>query len=370
MERRVTYAVVSLMLVSTVSSTCPCSDPEWCKPITNTTRKEVFMFSLHDKASSWSRFDWTRVTTVVMVGYVSPDLMCFAHQHNARVVIIANYQTADLTNSSKRQAWVTQQLATVQDNYLDGINIDFESPIPKDQVDVRDGYTSLVRETYQAFKSALPYSQVTVDVAWSPACIDLRCYDYKGLAQYTDFLFVMSYDEQSQIQGECIAKANSGFAKTLTGLQGYLKIVEIPPSQLVLGMPWYGYRYPCLQLTQDDKCFIKHVPFRGVNCSDAAGTQRDFSAVYPLLQSSGAKRIWDNVTQTPHFTYKDPSTGIMYQYQYDDPESISIKCQMAETLGLRGVGIWNADSVDYSNTTEANKVRQWMWGSLPQGPSW
>ena len=63
-----------------------------------------------------------------------------------------------------------------------------------------------------------PFYQVTVDVAWSPDCIDSRCYDNKGLAENTDFLFVMAYDEQSQIFGDkCIALANSDYNKTLQG---------------------------------------------------------------------------------------------------------------------------------------------------------
>ena len=56
-----------------------------------------------------------------------------------------------------------------------------------------------------------------MDVAWSPACIDLRCYDYRGLAKSSDFLFVMSYDEQSQIFGTCKAGPNSDYARTASG---------------------------------------------------------------------------------------------------------------------------------------------------------
>ena len=60
--------------------------------------------------------------------------------------------------------------------------------------------------------------QVTFDVAWSADCIDGRCYDYKGIAKSCDFLFVMSYDEQSQIFGSCIAMANSPYNKTAQGM--------------------------------------------------------------------------------------------------------------------------------------------------------
>lgn len=60
--------------------------------------------------------------------------------------------------------------------------------------------------------------QVSFDVAWSPNCIDKRCYDYVGIAKHSDLLFVMSYDEQSQITGDCIAMANAPLNQTLKGL--------------------------------------------------------------------------------------------------------------------------------------------------------
>lgn len=54
-------------------------------------------------------------------------------------------------------------------------------------------------------------------MAWSPACIDKRCYNYTGIADACDFLFVMSYDEQSQIWTDCVAKANAPYLQTLIG---------------------------------------------------------------------------------------------------------------------------------------------------------
>ena len=61
------------------------------------------------------------------------------------------------------------------------------------------------------------FPQVTFDVAWSPKNIDKRCYNYTGIAGACDFLFVMSYDEQSQIWSECIAAANAPYNQTLAG---------------------------------------------------------------------------------------------------------------------------------------------------------
>jgi len=59
--------------------------------------------------------------------------------------------------------------------------------------------------------------QLTIDVAWSPACIDKRCFDYISLADIADFIFIMAYDERSQVFGPCVAWANSPFNMTLWG---------------------------------------------------------------------------------------------------------------------------------------------------------
>lgn len=66
----------------------------------------------------------------------------------------ANYPKANLTNADQRDKWVKDNLNTVQKNYLDGINIDFEDFIPENRLDLRDAYTTLVNATFQAFKKA------------------------------------------------------------------------------------------------------------------------------------------------------------------------------------------------------------------------
>lgn len=58
-----------------------------------------------------------------------------------------------------------------------GITFDFESPIPAH--DPRSTwFTQLVAETTAAYHAAIPGSQVSVCVAWSPDNIDGRAYDY------------------------------------------------------------------------------------------------------------------------------------------------------------------------------------------------
>ncbi|XP_050408793.1 di-N-acetylchitobiase [Patella vulgata] len=354
--------VVCSLLVIVEGGKCPCATQDLCDPITNTTRREVFIFSLNNDRNSWEKYDFTKVTTVVMVGYDSPELMCHAHKFGVRAVTIANYPVEKLTNAAARTVWVNKMLAIVKENFLDGVNIDFEDPISKNEVNLERGYTSLVAEANQRFKQELPYSQITVDVAWRQPCIDDRCYDYSGLSAVSDFVFVMAYDERSQILGECIAGANSPLVNAQLGIESYLSL-NIPAYKMVLGVPWYGYRYKCLKLVEN-KCSIEKKPFRGVPCSDAAGSQIDYRAIAILVKKNHIKINFDNSTMTPFFNYQDAS-NTTYQIWFDGPRSLKLKYSLADKYGLRGVGMWNADSLDYSDTISAQLQRKEMWGALP-----
>ena len=78
---------------------------------------------------------------------------------------------------------------------------------------------------------------MSVDVAWSAPCKDKRCYDYTGLANASDFLFVMGYDVRSEIFdiNDCIASANAPIASLQAGLVNYTQLFQISPWKLVLG---------------------------------------------------------------------------------------------------------------------------------------
>ena len=98
---------------------------------------------------------------------------------------------------------------------MDGINIDIEQPINEGSPLI-NGLTKFTKRVVDSFHSSIPGSQVTFDVAWSARNakgkgVDGRNYDYKSLGEICDFLFIMAYDEQSQIFDEdCLARPNSG----------------------------------------------------------------------------------------------------------------------------------------------------------------
>ncbi|XP_066453956.1 di-N-acetylchitobiase [Eleutherodactylus coqui] len=338
---------------------CPCSDPALCQPIRDTRDFEVYVFYVGGK--NWKNYDWAHVTTVALFAPYDPELMCFAHSKGARFVLKGDVPLKDIVAPDARSAWIEQQVTLAKAQYMDGINLDIEQTVLPGSEEYY-ALTALVKETTEAFHRAIPGSQVTFDVAWSPAWIDLRCYNYTGIADLCDFLFVMSYDEQSQIWTECIAGANAPFNQTIQGYEKFINI-GIDPKKLVMGVPWYGYDYSCLHLTEDNQCKIEKKPFRGAECSDAAGRQVPYRTIMKQVNASLTGRLWDDVQKAPFYHYKDEK-GDTHQVWYDDPESISLKVTYIKKLGLRGIGMWNGDTLDYSNDPIAQQQTAAMWKAL------
>ncbi|TRY82625.1 hypothetical protein DNTS_032570 [Danionella cerebrum] len=299
-------AVVLLSLCARVwSSVCPCEREELCQPIRTQPEFEVFVFDVGKKA--WKFYDWTKVTTVAAFGAYDSELMCHAHSKGARLVLKGDVHLPDIVDADNRTAWIQRKVKLAKSQFMDGMNIDIEQAVETGSPEYY-ALTDLVKEASESFHTEIPGSQVSFDVAWSPKCIDKRCYDYVAIAKSCDLLFVMSYDEQSQIWGDCIAMANAPFNQTLTAYDQYITM-NIEPNKLVMGVPWYGYDYTCLNHSKDAK-------------------------------------------------------GNVHQVWYDDPESIALKASYVAQRGLKGIGMWNGNLLDYSKDPVARKQTEDMWNAL------
>ena len=314
------------------------------------------------RETNWMYYNWSEITTLAMFTDFNSSLLCYAHSKGVRVVPYGSYPVSELIDIEKRRAWTQNQLKLVQELHADGLNIDIEDPTRNN---TNDTYllTVFVEEIYTAFKNANENYQVTFDLAWSPDCIDGRCYQAKEIADITDFVVIMAYSERSQIFGPCIASANSGFPTTAKGVQEYLDL-GIPANKLVLGLPWEGCDYPCLSLMKDNVCTIPRVPFRGANCSDAVAGVRSYGNIRELILNSTVTVYWNETLQSPYLDYKDPETSQEHQVWYDNVESLTIKYNYARQQQLRGLAFWSVDRLDYSDTPRAKKETAEMWKAI------
>uniref|UniRef100_A0A8D2ACQ6 Di-N-acetylchitobiase n=1 Tax=Sciurus vulgaris TaxID=55149 RepID=A0A8D2ACQ6_SCIVU len=351
--------LVALAPLLAAGARCPCQEPALCRPIRHRPDFEVFVFDVGKK--TWKSYDWSQITTVAVFGKYDSELMCYAHSKGARVVLKGDVSLKDIIDPTFRTSWIAQKLDLAKSQYMDGINIDIEQEVTCFSPEY-DALTALVKETTDSFHREIEGSQVTFDVAWSPKNIDRRCYNYTGIADACDFLFVMSYDEQSQIWSECIAAANAPYNQTVTGYRDYIEM-GINPKKLVMGIPWYGYDYTCLNLSEDHVCTIAKVPFRGAPCSDAAGHQVPYRTIMKQINSSISGSQWNKDQLAPYYNYKDPA-GYFHQVWYDNPQSISLKAAYVQNCGLLGIGMWNANCLDYSKDAVAIQQTEEMWKVL------
>jgi len=292
-------------------------------------------------------------------GSWDPNVICFAHQKGVRVVLPfgLDLTAKQLNDSSYIQKIIQTVLTTVQDRYADGVNFDFEDEIRENDTSSRNALTSVTKKLTDTFHQAIPGSQVTFDAGWLPN-VDVRFYDYLGIAKNCDFLFVMDYDEQSQIDGPCRAGATSDYVYLAKGMRAFQNL-GISLQQLVMGLPWYGHDFPCINMENATVCPLALAPWRDALCTDLHAPEYSYAEIVKTyLPKSTTGRMWDPVSKSPFMNYVD-NKGNTRQIWYDDIESITDKVMWAKTQNdLRGVGMYTADFLDYSDTKTSSNF--WM----------
>ena len=109
-------------------------------------------------------------------------------------------------------------------------------------------------------------------------------------------------------------------------------------------------------------CPIALVPFRGVNCSDAAGGEVPYANIMRVADAPDARvtaRGWDANMAAPWMNVVEANATV--QYWWDDPDSLALKYAFAKRAGLRGVGPFTWSDLDPENAPEETAA---MWAAL------
>ena len=330
------------------SKTCSCANVTLCEPLsTASAKREVFAFYVSN--DTWPDLDFSTMTTACAFTQVDPALVCHAHKLGVRVVKSAPFPISSIQNASARTVWVQEQLASLQNQGLDGLNLDIEG-----YTGMPGPLTALVTELHSALKKWHPHSQLSFDLAIFPDG-QSQHYDHKALAEVLDFIVPMAYDEP---WGSHVAAANSPIRNINAGIAQYAKL-GVPASKLVIGLPWYGWDYPCV--AKEGECVVK--PPAGSPWYGWA-TQVGYSNVIKQLHAGGGPVSMDTATVTKHFDYmvsggKSPGR---HQLWFDDPDTLEAKYAACQRAGARGVGFWTADMPDYPD----GEGRP-MWAAINKG---
>ena len=141
--------------------------------------------------------------------------------------------------------------------------------------------------------------------------------------------------------------ANAALPVVQNGVDCY-GALGVPPSKLVLAMPWYAYDYTCA--AEDTAGGACHVT--------AAKQMSLIEAKAQLVTAIAPGRVWQANSSTPHFFYRDTNSSL-HRVDYDDSQSLKLKYQLAKAAGARGVGMWTASAI----APDAEIVRT-FWADL------
>jgi len=247
---------------------------------------------------------------------------------------------------------------------FDGIDIDWEYPVagglesntyrPQD----RGNFTLLMRDVRAALDAAgtADGRDYLLTIA-APAGYDkFANMDAASYAQYLDFINVMTYDyfgawDLSFTANHAMLDANPGIPSanpdlrtkynTRYAVQQYLD-AGVPASKVVLGIPFYGRGWKGVPATGDGL----FQPGTGVppgtwdDWSSGATGVNDFTEIDRefLAPGSGYVRRWDPVSRSP-FVYSPTAHG-GHWVGYEDEDSVTLKLEWAESLGLGGAMFW------------------------------
>jgi spore germination protein YaaH len=256
-------------------------------------------------------------------GYESQDLVNLvtrAHASGDRVVLtVTCFSQASLnaiTSDPNAPARLSAALiADVSAKNLDGVNFDFEGEGSADQV----GLTNLVTQVSASLKAANPHWQVTMATYASAAADASGFYNIAALAPAVDAFFVMAYDMNSRTTPSATSPLTGASFNDTKALSEFTAVV--PAQKVILGIPYYGYDWP----TTD-----------GTATATATGGETPLSDA--VIEASGHPTYWDPTTETAWTSYQ---VGTQWHETYfDDPTSLALKAQLANSFHIAGLGIW------------------------------
>lgn len=249
------------------------------------------------------------------------------HKRGIKVVpyISNNWDRSSGQLALRKRHKLSDAIAEAVEKYnLDGVNVDLENLTAED----RDRYTDFVRLLR---KKLSPGKTVAVAVASNPKGITTGwhgSYDYEGLARYSDYLMLMTYDEH---YGGSSAGPVASIGFVERSIEYALKYV--PKEKIVLGIPFYGRIWRTGGGIRGQGVSLKQVQ----SLISRYGGRVSFSNAYLSPKATITIRPND---QKPSIFGTQLQAGT-YTIWYENEESIKYKLSLVDKYNLKGAGSWS-----------------------------
>ncbi len=245
------------------------------------------------------------------------DLITAAHENNVKVimtVISFNGQITHklLTDENVRNTLFGNIQNIIQSNNLDGVNLDFENVYESDRGELLNSFVSELNN----------YLDASLEVSFDSPAWNWGGWDFGGLANACDYLFIMEYDYFGHWSEQ------SGPTAPLTGNNANItrSITEqysaVPSNKIIMGVPYYG------------------IHWKTENNGEGAPTTNFLD--YLTYRNARAGFGWSAPKWSENYSvsWTEWNEDSVHQLWFDDVASLEAKYDFAISQNLKGVGIW------------------------------
>ncbi len=248
---------------------------------------------------------------------IDADVIKIVKQHHKKILAsVKNFINNDwdgkavhkLISSPKRTTvFINDLVSRLQKYKLDGVNIDFEELVEKSDEPIIAFQKQLYNTLHE--KGFL----VTQDI--SP---DNDDYNVKELVKYNDYIFLMAYDQHTEL-------SNAGDISHQEWVQEKLDKIcsEIDGSKIILAIAGYGFDWP----------------------QNSVGTNVTYQTAISNAQQYKSKVVFDKESGNLHYRYKD-NRHINHEVYFTDAATNFNIIRMADDWGTAGVALWRLGSED------------------------
>jgi spore germination protein YaaH len=269
------------------------------------------------------------------------DMINKAHENGVRVIMtVTNFKKDSiriiLTDSTVKATFFKNVKNILLTYKLDGVNIDFEALYKEDRGSLLNGFM-------QDLTTFIHLHVIGAEVSFAGPAVNWGGWDLWNLAQSCDYIFIMGYAFSGSWSSTSEPNApltGGSYNITNTVDVQYNQVTVLTPDKLILGVPYYGRRWQ----TENSSPYSTVIDYIG---------SLFFSSAMPESQTAGL--LWDTKSNTPWYTYQESNKW--FQVWFDTDESLSLKYDLADARGYRGVGMW-ALGYDGSRPELWNELRR------------
>lgn len=158
-------------------------------------------------------------------------------------------------------------------------------------------------------------------------------HNYLGIGAAANLSFIMTY-EWGYTYGPPMAVAPINNVKQVLDYA----VTEIPPNQILMGIPSYGY--------------IWTLPYeRGIT---KATSISNLTAI-EIAADKNVEIFYDETSQSPYYNFID-NAGTPAEVWFEDARSVEAKLMLIKEYGLAGAGYWNLDRPFQQNWMVVNAL--------------